>query len=327
MNMVQLMPDRARFLSDTLTGLKSKPKYLSSKYFYDREGDRLFQQIMQMEEYYLTRAEMEILETQSGRIADLIARDGTPFDLLELGAGDATKSVHLLRELLTRRQDFTYLPVDISPNIISCLDNTLPGQIPGLKMQGLNGEYLEMLAYAASASRRRKVILFMGANIGNMDIGQAQDFLLNIRKHMAQDDLLLIGFDLKKDPRQILQAYNDLNGITRAFNLNLLARMNRELDADFRVGNFGHYATYDPESGACKSFLISLKEQTVRIGDADKIHFLANEYIFTEISQKYAPGDIEALASKSGFRYVKHFTDSNGYFVDMILRTEQTCLV
>lgn len=308
----------SQFMQDILTGLKADPKFLQAKYFYDQQGDLLFQQIMKLEEYYVTNAEMDILSKQSGAIADLITQGNTAFDLVELGAGDATKSIHLLKELTARQLAFSYLPIDISAGIISHLEDTLPKELPGLDVQGLNGDYFEMLEKVTALSDRRKVLLFMGANIGNMDVAEAQDFCKRLRGSLNTGDFLIIGFDLKKDPKQILAAYNDAQGITAAFNLNLLSRINRELFADFKLENFEHYPYYDPESGACKSYLISLKDQLVRIGEEAVIHFSAFEPIYMEISQKYSLQEIEEMARLTGFQSKHLFFDENNYFVDAV---------
>jgi len=308
---------KMKFLEDTLGGLRSSPKSMQSKYFYDEKGDQIFQQIMDMDEYYLTNSEMEILQNQAGHLADVIAGKGDAFDLIELGAGDATKSIHLLKSLLEKKINFTYLPIDISAHVISDLENNLPQQLPDLDIQGLNGDYFDMLEQANLRSDRRKVVLFMGANVGNMTVEDAGNFCRQLRGSLSQNDTLIVGFDLKKNPQQILDAYNDKGGITRAFNLNLLERINRELEANFDLKNFDHYATYDPASGSCKSYLISLKQQNVSIS-GEMIHFESNEYIFMEISQKYDLSDIAALAEKSGFKPVQHFFDQRSYFVDAI---------
>ena len=311
--------NKLQFLQDTLNGLQSDPKIMHSKYFYDAAGDRIFQQIMEMEEYYLTNAEMEILQYQASQIAEAISTDQTPFDLIELGAGDATKSVHLLKALLDNTLTFSYFPIDISEHVISDLQHNLPKKLPGLDMKGLNGDYFDMIKNATELSDRRKVVLFMGANIGNMSIAEAEKFCKKLKALLSPNDLLIIGFDLKKNPHQILSAYNDKGGITRSFNLNLLQRINKELDGDFNLSNFEHYASYDPASGACKSYLISLKKQIVNIGHT-AIHFAENEYIFMEISQKYALTDIDHLAESSGFKPLQRFFDRHQYFVDAIFK-------
>jgi len=311
-------PAVAQFLTDTLKGLSATPKYMHSKYFYDEQGDYIFQQIMDMDEYYLTNAEMDILTNQSAQLAHIISAAQSPFDLIELGAGDATKSIHLLRELINQQLEFSYLPIDISSHVIEDLESKLPVELPSLDIKGLNGDYLDMLKKANLISDRRKVVLFMGANIGNMNPEEAQEFCAQLRANLSKDDILIIGFDLKKNPQKILNAYNDSQGITRAFNLNLLTRINRELNGDFDLDSFEHYASYDPQTGMCKSYLISLKDQEVQIGDTDKVGFAKDEYIFMEISHKYSIEEIEALASKSGFVCKSHLYDTDRYFVDSI---------
>ena len=283
-----------QFCLDTINGLNSNPKCLSSKYFYDQVGDQIFQQIMDAEEYYLTNSEMEIMTMQTAQLAEAIALNGYPFDLIELGAGDATKSIHLLQQLINDEVDFHYLPIDISKSVINNLIENLPNKLPKLKMHGLNGEYFEMLKEAANFSNRRKVVLFMGANIGNMVPDEAIQFCQDLKNQLMDGDTLIIGFDLKKNPKQILAAYSDQKGITRSFNLNLLNRINKELGGNFNINDFDHYASYDPLSGACKSYLISLKEQEVTI-NGQAIFFAKNEPIYMEISQKYNLDEIEAL--------------------------------
>lgn len=307
-----------RFWEDVTTGLSAQPKRLQSKYFYDDEGDRLFQEIMNCQEYYLTDCEMEIFTQQTGQLAATILEGGQPFDLIELGAGDATKSIHLLKNLLQQQADFTYLPIDISSHVISSLNATLPLSLPGLKIKGLNGEYFDMLNKAAALSDKRKVVLFMGANIGNMPVADAAAFCKELRNHLQAGDMAIIGFDLKKNPETILAAYNDSQGITRQFNLNLLTRINRELGADFDLKQFDHYATYDPETGSCKSYLISLNKQQVHLPGAEVISFEKDEYISMEISQKYTLEQTAQFAREAGFETSDNFFDSKNWFVDTV---------
>lgn len=306
-----------QFLQETLEGLRTEPKRMYSKYFYDETGDLIFQQIMGMEEYYLTDAEMEIMKYQADGISDAISEDGHGFDLIELGAGDATKSIHLLKKLIDKKLNFKYFPIDISAHVIEELAADLPLKLPGMDFQGLNGDYFDMLQKACEISDRKKVVLFMGANIGNMSVGEAQEFCINLKQILSPEDILIIGFDLKKNPQQILNAYNDKAGITRSFNLNLLKRINRELDGNFDVDAFDHYASYDPETGSCKSYLISLKNQLVHIGGTE-VRFSKDEYIYMEISQKYALNEIKKLAETSGFEVVQYFFDRQKYFVDAV---------
>jgi len=314
----EIATNKTQFLEETLIGLKSDPKFMHSKYFYDETGDYIFQQIMNMEEYYLTNAEMDILSNQTSELVQVISAHGDAFDLIELGAGDATKSIHLLKELIDQKHKFTYFPIDISEHVISDLEENLPLKLPELDLQGLNGDYFEMLKRATELSDRRKVVLFMGANIGNMNVEEARNFCIELKNVLSENDMLIVGFDLKKNPQQILSAYDDQEGITRSFNLNLLQRINRELDGDFKLENFEHYASYDPESGACKSYLISLKNQQVKIGERDVINFEENEYVFMEISQKYSLREIDQLAESSGFKLLTNFFDDKRHFVDSV---------
>lgn len=306
-----------QFLKDVLAGLQSSPKYLQSKYFYDEAGDKIFQKIMDSKEYYPTDCEMEIFKEQTPQLATVLKNGFDEFDLVELGAGDGTKSFFVLDQLSKNQARFTYYPIDISSHIISQLEEILPKRIEGLKVKGLNGEYFDMLKKAYEISKNRKVVLFLGANIGNMTVKEAESFCKRLRSHLNEDDLLMVGFDLKKNPKIISDAYNDEEGYTKEFNLNLLKRINRELKANFNIDDFEHYPSYDPETGSCKSYLISLKKQTVSIADK-KIDFAENEYIFMEVSQKYSINETESLAQKSRFKPVKYFFDSKKWFVDSV---------
>jgi dimethylhistidine N-methyltransferase len=309
------------FYRDVISGLKQTPKRLSSKYFYDAVGDKLFQDLMNCEEYYPTNCELEIFTQQTAGLCDTMIADGSAFDLIELGAGDAMKSTFLLRYLLEQKADFSYLPIDISANVISYLNDTLPITLPGLQVAGLNGDYFDMLKKAASISDRRKVVLFLGSNIGNMPPAEAEGFCSELRNHLSPADMVLIGVDLKKNPKIVLAAYNDKEGITKQFNLNLLTRINRELNADFDISKFEHYPLYDPETGACKSYLISTEDQQVKIGQ-ENVSFMKDEYIYMEISQKYTVIQTNQMAVNSGFKPVNIFFDSKKWFVDAVWMAE-----
>lgn len=310
-----------QFCDDVITGLTSTPKLLNSKYFYDANGDKLFQDLMNCDEYYPTNCELEIFSEKTADICKAIIGNGDAFDLIELGAGDATKSTYLLQYLLNAKADFTYLPIDISDNVISYLNITLPVTLPGLQMTGLNGEYFDMLTKAASISNKRKVVLFLGSNIGNMPVDVAENFCREVRNHLDTGDMLLIGFDLKKNPKTILAAYNDREGITKRFNLNLLERINRELAGDFDLQKFDHYPTYDPETGACKSYLVSLAAQHVKI-NGETIHFEKDECIYMEISQKFTVAETDNMATSAGFKPINRFFDDKKWFTDVIWLAE-----
>ncbi|MDB5020683.1 MAG: Methyltransferase [Pedobacter sp.] len=307
------------FLTEVLQDLGAKPKSLRSKYFYDEVGDKLFQEIMNCNEYYPTTCEAEILESKAEVIARTLRNGFDCFDLLELGAGDATKTTFVLKELVAQGLQMTYMPVDISANIIEYLNSSLSSKIPGLIVEGLHGEYFEMVDEANRRSTNHKAVLFLGGNIGNMPPDQALVFCKKLATSLQKGDLVLLGFDLKKNPAVIRAAYSDSGGLTKAFNLNLLTRINKELDGNFDVSKFEHYASYDPATGACKSFLISLKPQEVIIS-GNKFHFDQDEYIYMEISQKYSLEEINGMAREAGFTIVEHFFDSKQWFLDTVWR-------
>lgn len=305
------------FAKDVEEGLSRDPKKLSSKYFYDKKGDELFQAIMRMPEYYLTDCEHSIFKEQKANILNGIGR--SDFELIELGAGDGFKTKVLLEHFLSEKVPFVYRPIDISKNVLDGLQTDLQQQWPELSVRPLKGDYFKMLEQLHSENGQRKVVLFLGANIGNYTRKEALRFLINLREQLDPEDLLLIGFDLKKDPEVILNAYNDPAGITAAFNLNLLSRINRELGGNFDLNQFLHWETYHPITGEAKSYIVSRRDQEVEISATKKtFHFDAWEAIDVELSLKYNPKEIEALARAAGFRIVDHFYDDKNYFVDSL---------
>lgn len=306
-----------QFYQDVIQGLSASPKYLFSKYFYDAEGDKIFQKIMHAPEYYLMNCELEIFKTRCHEITEIFKRFRDGFDLIELGAGDAYKSTELLNCLLDQQLDFTYYPTDISENAIKYIERELPAKLPNVKIKGIVGEYFEALQQSTKMSNKPKIVLFLGSNIGNMPPKEAIGFCENIRKYLSPGDLTLIGFDLKKNPWVIFKAYNDQKGITKEFNLNLLKRINRELNGTFILENFDHYENYDPESGACKSYLFSLKKQEVLIGE-QRISFEENELIYMETSHKYSIPEIDEISKKCYFNPVVHLLDSKQWYTDVI---------
>ena len=318
MELATITQSTTKFYKDVMKGLQASPKHLDSKYFYDDRGDELFQQIMSCDEYYLTDCEMEILKTQSADIASTIFASEKNFDVIELGAGDCSKSVYLLRQILRRNKSVSFFPVDISKHVINLIEEELPKKVRGLNIKGLNGEYIEMLKKANQLSSKRKLVLFMGSNIGNMNYEQSIAFCKEVRSSLKPGDYLLIGFDLKKDPQIILNAYNDKKGVTREFNLNLLRRINTELNADFVIENFKHFPVYNPENGECKSYLVSNCKQRVYIGDTENVDFDENETIHTEISTKYSIEQINKIAGLTSFEEVEYFYDSKNWFVDVL---------
>ena len=307
-----------QFYEEVWRGLNATPKYLKSKYFYDEAGDALFREIMGCPEYYLTRCELDIFATQSDQLANILLSHLNGFDIAELGAGDASKTVYLHDALLKQKADFTYYPIDISSNIIDLLHKTLPEKLPGIKVHGLNGEYFAMLEQLKDISSRNKVVLFLGSSIGNIPLEETVGFFYALTMHLIPGDLVLTGFDLKKDPKLISAAYNDSGGITKRFNLNLLKRINTTFDADFDIVQFEHCPVYNEQTGACKSYLTSLKVQDVHIGGAGPVHFNKGEQIFMEISQKYTVQQTDDIAEAAGFTVLQHFYDNNQWFLDSL---------
>ena len=274
---------------------------------------------MKLPEYYLTRAESEIFSARTREIFEAFTARNSSFDLIELGAGDGTKTAVLVDYFLRRNADFTYSPVDISQEALDSLSAKFKAEFPRLSMSAQNGDYFSILETLKTASARPKIILFLGSNIGNFSKTEAEDFFCRLRAVMNEDDLLFIGFDLHKDPRVIVRAYDDAQGVTAEFNLNLLRRINRELGANFDLENFSHYALYRPNECAARSFLISRAAQSVSVEALNQtFDFKAWEPIFMEISQKYSLEMIEDLANGCGFLVAQNFFDSRKYFADSL---------
>lgn len=307
------------FEKDIHQGLTDYPKSLPSKYIYDEQGDRLFQDIMQLPEYYLTRSEREVFDLHKVQIGDYLER-GHEWDIVELGAGDGSKTRVLLESFLQQKIKVTYRPIDISLHALELVTARMNQLLPDLPVIPLNGTYFETLDEIGRMKERKKLILFLGSNIGNLLHPQAVDFLTRLQQNLNTGDLLLVGFDLKKDPAIIHSAYSDPQGVTEAFNKNLLARINRELQANFDLEAFSHWETYDPESGTCRSYLLSRKGQTVHIAALGiDIHFDEWESIHTEISQKYDDGVVQWLTGKAGLRIMDCFKDGKGWYADYLL--------
>lgn len=312
-----------QFAEDVLAGLSSTPKALSSKYFYDDEGSRLFQEIMKLPEYYLTGCESEIFSERTAEIFSSFANGGGGFDLVELGAGDGTKTALLVDYFLKQNADIHYSPIDISQEAIDALEAKFHRQFPGLRMESRTGDYLKILRSVKGDSRRRKILLFLGSNIGNFTREASLDFFRHLREVMNGDDLLFIGFDLQKDPHVIASAYDDAAGVTAAFNLNLLRRINRELGGNFDLDKFTHYANYRPIEGSARSFLVSRERQSVHIAALNRtFDFEQWEAVFMEISQKYSLRMIEDLAFESGFEVKENFFDSRGFYCDSLWKLQ-----
>jgi dimethylhistidine N-methyltransferase len=310
----------AQFRADVIRGLGQEAKRLHSRYFYDATGDRIFQRIMEAPEYYLTRAENEILRDRTDEILRALAGDADEFDLYELGAGDGTKTMHLLKRALEQDRDPVYRPIDISEHVLDELGTALCSHLPQLRFSPVVAEYFEALRELPNASRRPKAVLFLGSSIGNLDRDDTVALMTGVIESLGPRDRFLIGFDLKKHPDTILRAYNDEAGHTRDLNINLLHRINRELGADFRPEKFIHAPVYDPASGRASSYIVSTCDQVVHIpGAARPIRFRSWEAVHTEISQKYDRALIEDLAQAAGARITHIFTDAKEQFADVVM--------
>jgi L-histidine N-alpha-methyltransferase len=317
--MIETLTNIETFIKDVDEGLSANKKFLSSKYFYDKKGDELFVKIMNMPEYYLADAELEIMNEQTRKLISSFGMNGKYFEIIELGAGDGQKVINLLKQL--SGSNFTYAPVDISYNAIQKLEDRLIKEIPWLNINGKQGEYFEVLRSLKHIEK--KVILFLGSNIGNLSDSLAHDFMLKIGESMTSNDKLLIGFDLKKDPDLIKLAYDDPHGYTREFNLNLLKRINNELGGDFDIGHFRHLPEYDAENGMALSYLESTTDQVVNIEATGKAyHFTKGERIHTEISRKYDLNTIKEITKDTGLIVKKTFYDSRKYYVDVLFEKD-----
>jgi len=305
------------FYSDVIQGLTQDSKQLSSKYFYDKKGDKLFQEIMRSPDYYLTRCEMEIFTGQAKEIVDSLVIGNSAIELIELGPGNCAKSIHLIYALRASNVSFNYVPIDISENIINELQTSLPAKIPDLRFNGLVGDYFDTLERHNLIPGTQKVVMCLGGNIGNMTAAESNRFCKKLRSYLQPGDRCIIGFDLVKHPATIKLAYDDRKGVTRAFNLNLLERINRELGADFDMDQFDHYCSYDPLTGAAKSYLVCLSDMVVHLPGAS-IPLEKDECIWTEISQKYSKKQIYQMAADNGFVHTTEFLDTKSWFMDAI---------
>jgi L-histidine Nalpha-methyltransferase len=309
------------FRKEVFDGLSAYPKYLSSKYFYDKKGDRLFQDIMAMPEYYLTDCEFQILSSHTGTIGELFRDRENGLDLIELGAGDGKKTKVLLKYMAENNFNFVYKPIDISENAVEMLSENLANEMPALTVDAEVGEYFEVLERLKGFNKRKKVIMVLGSNIGNLKHPKAIEFLTKLKDAMLPDDLLFMGFDQKKNPQTILDAYNDEAGITAAFNKNVLTRINRELDGNFEVEKFKHWEMYNPETGTAKSFLVATEAMQVTIEKLGlTVNFEQWETIHTEISQKYDDKIVHWLAEQSGLEIETSFTDEMDYYKNYAFR-------
>ena len=308
---------RATFAQDVRAGLEAQPPRLDCRYFYDAAGSELFEAICALEEYYLTRAETEILAEHAPTIA---AGFRQPISLVELGSGSSRKTRLLIEALLAAHGSLRYVPVDISRTMLEATTRTLLADYPALEIVAVAAEYEQGLAAVRSVDDRPRLVLWLGSNVGNLHRDEAADFLRRVRDGLAEGDRLLVGIDLRKDRATLERAYDDSRGVTARFNLNLLARINRELGGDFDLAAFRHVARYDEVAGRVEMYLVSTREQMVRIRDLDLVRrFAAGEAIHTENSYKYSPAEIDRLAAAAGLRVEARWYDRARRFSDNLL--------
>lgn len=308
------------FQKDIDLGLSASNKTLPSKYFYDEIGDALFVKIMNMPEYYLTRAEFDIFKNQSQELIKALKLDtSTFFELVELGAGDGTKTKQLLKALDDGDYNFEYVPIDISENALKHLKVSVNTELPTVQITPKQGDYFHVLA-DFKKSEHPIIVLFLGSTIGNLTDERATEFIQKLNDNLKVGDRVLLGVDLIKAENIVLPAYNDAQGITKQFNLNLLTRINNELDADFDIDAFQHQPEYTEKEGIARSFLVSTKDQNVAINSLNKTFtFTKDEKINTEISRKYNDDILNGILGESPLKIIGRLTDSKSFFADYIL--------
>jgi dimethylhistidine N-methyltransferase len=301
-------PESADFLADVIAGLSSKPRTLPCKYFYDERGAALFQKICELPEYYITRTEIDILDRHRAKIA---AHLGPNIELIGLGTGAGTKTRILIEAL---EKPAVYMPIDISEKQLAESSAIFHKLFPDLEILPVCADYLQPVTLPSPRRKAaRKVVYFPGSTIGNFEPDEATQFLRRVANVCCDGGALLIGVDPRKDPNVIEAAYNDTAGVTAQFNLNLLARVNRELGADFDLKHWRHQAIYNSDSGRIEMHLVSQIDQAVQIGD-HTFQFRSSEKIITEFSYKYAPEGFAGLARKAGFEFQKVWRDDARLF-------------
>lgn len=312
-----------QFKKDIKNGLSKESKTLPSKYFYDKKGDKLFVEIMNLPEYYLTRSEFEIFSLKS---LELIQQLGlvkeTYFELIELGAGDGSKTIELIKPLVNGSFHFKYTPIDISENTLDVLEKNILAQLPHFKVDKLAGDYFGKLSLLKQTPHP-KVILFLGSNIGNLTDEQSSHFLNEIANNLNTGDKLVLGLDLRKSKSIVLPAYSDAKGVTKAFNLNLLDRINKKLNANFLIDQFTHLAEYDENEGIARSYIVSKTKQEVKINAVGETYaFKEGERIHTEISRKYDDVILADIIKPTAFTIKGKLTDTKNLFADYILEKQ-----
>ena len=311
-------PHEDSFAAALASGLAATPKRIPCRFLYDEIGSKLFEEICELPEYYLTRAEREILVARAGEIA---ARFERAIALAELGSGNAAKTRLLIEAFLTRHGRLRYVPIDISRSMLEASSRTLLERYRGLEIRAVAAELSAGLLHLRRETTRPKLVLWLGSSVGNLGRDEAAAFLGRVRAAMTPSDALLIGIDLRKDRAALERAYDDEAGVTARFTLNLLERANRELDASFDVRGFAHRAVYHEDEGRVEISIESLRRQRVSIEALGvEIELARGERIHAEDSFKYSLAEIDALAGAAGTRVEARWLDPEGRFSLSFLR-------
>ncbi len=303
--------------SDVREGLSRPAKSLPPRLFYDAEGSALFEEITRLPEYYLTRAEQALFDRHA---EEILARAGEALTLVELGAGSGEKTRTLMRAVLRRQPRATYMPVDVSAAALQMASSGLQREFPSLAIIPLEGRYRVALP-ALRSHPGRKLVLFIGSSIGNFDPPDAIALLRDVRGALSPGDALLLGTDLRKDPAVLVPAYDDAQGVTARFNLNVLALINRELGANFLLDQFRHVACWNASASRMEMHLESLREQTVSIRALRmEVHFGAGERIHTENSYKFTQESVDRMLDEAAFEREETWSDPQGLFTEHLAR-------
>ena len=307
---LQFVPDQT-VAREVREGLAASPKHLPCKLFYDEVGSALFEEITELPEYYLTRTERAILEDYA---SEILAQAGPPLTLIELGAGTASKTSILIEQLLQVQSRALFYPIDVSASALAEAMRQLGRQFPGLRVNPIVADYTGGVP-ALNRIGGRKLVLYIGSSIGNFEHAAAISILRRIRRTLGPGDALLLGADYAKSSKVLLPAYDDAQGITAAFNKNILARLNRELEADFSLAAFRHVALWNQHCSRMEIYLESTTAQSVFLATLDMdVAFEAGERIHTENSYKYDDAMIAAILRESGFTLERSWRDCKSWF-------------
>jgi dimethylhistidine N-methyltransferase len=300
--------ENSEFRTDAMRGLAKPRKTLPCKYLYDETGSRLFEEICRLPEYYLTRAELNILRRYAAEMADWLGRNCL---LIEYGSGASVKTRWLLDHLASPA---AYVPIDIACEQLAASSAALAEDYRELTVRPVCGDFTRRLVLPTDdLPVRRRIVYFPGSTIGNFSHAEAVRLLKRTARLCGPGGGLLLGADLKKSPRVLKAAYNDRRGVTAAFNKNVLVRMNRELDADFRLDDFGHQALYNPRRSRIEMHLVSGRDQSAVLSGR-AVRFSKGESIRTECCHKYSLEDLARLGTAAGFQLAKLWTDERRYF-------------